>query len=590
TRLRQIITNLMGNAVKFIEEGEITVTVENSRPKAQHDGENIQDDDAVEMLFSVKDTGIGIPEDKLERIFDSFNQVDGSTTRKYGGTGLGLTISRRLCRLMGGDMWVESPAIRRLSIADLRLEDSPEIGKLNGHKSSNVVGRSVGGPGSTFYFTARFKKDPESHEVINPVDVSRLKGRRVLIVDDSENSLKIVSDIVKKAGMIPVPARTGEEALQYLQLQIDNGRFEHPKRQSEDASGVESSIEIAIIDIVMPGMSGFDLAVKISDLTGKRTKMIALSSDVAMGAAAKTKMSGFSGFVSKPVRRRGLIDLIRTVLGLREVPPANVMNRHRIKEILSHDVRVLYAEDNPVNQQLGQKMLERMGYDRVEIAADGLEAVKAVKENGPYDIILMDIQMPNMDGLEATKKIREMETDRTSIIALTANAMKGDREACLYAGMDDYLAKPFKREELQRLIRQWMHRKREDNQALAGKRILIVEDEEKMRKSIIRLFKKRLSTARLVWAEDGIDAGAKLGSFMPDVIVTDIMMPRMDGAEFIRYVRNTPRYANTGVIVITGLHREDPRVRAVRQARVDKVLYKPWENEDLILAIKEVVL
>ena len=189
--------------------------------------------------------------------------------------------------------------------------------------------------------------------------------------------------------------------------------------------------------------------------------MISLSSNPGLGAAGESQEAGFDGFVAKPVRRQVLIGLIRTVLGLGEKRSGSILTKHRVKEIMSHDVRILYAEDNPVNQKLGEKMIKRMGY-KIDIVSDGLEAVEMIKENGPYDIVLMDIQMPNMDGLEATKEIRkwEMEThdssaqslNRIPIVALTANAMAGDRERYLEAGMDDYLSKPFKREKIQRVI------------------------------------------------------------------------------------------------------------------------------------------
>ncbi|MCK4485136.1 MAG: response regulator, partial [Desulfobacterales bacterium] len=604
SRLRQIMTNLIGNAIKFTEEGEIAIEVKNAKSEIQMGEENIEDEETVELLFSVRDTGIGIPEDKLETIFESFKQVDGSTTRKYGGTGLGLTISRKLAQLMGGDMWVES-----------------------------------GGPGSTFYFTAQFKKDPESTEEIHPVDVSQLEGKPVLIVDDNETALKIVSDIVKRVGMVPITASSGEEALQHFAMRgcpqadrrnagMSSSRqaqcgMENKENLGENDLEDKSAIEIAILDIMMPGFSGHELASKVSELRG-RTKIIALSSNVTIRSAAETQESGFAGYLAKPVRRKVLIDMIRTVMGIGDKQPESIVSQHKEMEVISHDVRILYAEDNLVNQKLGLKFLERMGYDKTEIAVDGLEAVKMVKENSPYDLILMDIQMPNMDGMEAAKEIRkwekslvighsslvkektnhegrmtndspkgEMTNDRSAatripIVALTAGAMKGDREMCLDAGMDDYISKPFKREDIQRVIGEWVHRHELPAESLHEKRILIVEDEENVRNSMIRLLRRKMPATRLMEAEDGIDASTKLGSFMPDLIFVDIMMPKMDGAEFIRYVRKTERYAQTKVIAITGLHEDDPRVAAAKEAGVERVLYKPCDDHKLISEIKNV--
>jgi len=578
TRLRQIITNVIGNAAKFTKEGGIVIEVKNAE-------KTIQDQETVELFFSVIDTGIGIPEDKLKAIFESFKQVDGGTTRQYGGTGLGLTISRKLARLMGGDMWVES-----------------EPGK-----------------GSTFNFTARFKKDPEHSEPIYPVDVSRLKGKPILIVDDNEIALKIVADIVKKVGMVPVTAGNGKEALDYLKgKSLVTGYSSLAKNKLKDerpTSNVQHRTsnnvlpeakqmtndnlpEIALIDSIMPGMSGFELAEKISELTSGRTRLIAISAGVFPGSAARTQKAGFAGFVFKPVRRQVLINLIRTVLGTGEKQPKSVITSHRVMEIMAHDVRILFAEDNSVNQKLGQKMFERMGYNKITIVPDGLEAVKMVTEKGPFDIIFMDLQMPHMSGMEATKEIRKWEankaqssdvqSERIPIVALTANAMKGDREKCLEAGMDDYLSKPFKREDIQRAIGERVDKVDVQVEALDEIRILVVEDEENLRKSIIRLLKRKMPAAKLMTAGDGIDASTKLGSFMPDLILSDIKMPRMDGVEFVRYVRNTKRYAKTRIIVMTVLHEDDPRIAAVQEAGIENILYKPFEDHELILAIKQV--
>ena len=365
----------------------------------------------------------------------------------------------------------------------------------------------------------------------------------------------------------------------------------------------KSAIEIAILDIMMPEMSGYELAQRISVLTDGRTKMIAMSSRVISGATCKSKESGFAGYLVKPVRRKILINMIRTVMGIGDEQPENIVSQHKAMQVMTHDVKILYAEDNPVNQKLGQKILDRMGY-QVEIASDGMEAVKMVKEKGSYDIILMDVQMPNMNGLDATKAIRNWECGdvlkptgamqnredlkpRIPIVALTAGAMKGDREMCLDAGMDDYISKPFKREDIQRVIGEWVHKDEVPDESLHEKRILIVEDEENVRNSMIRLLRRKMPATRLMEAEDGIDASTKLGSFMPDLILVDIMMPKMDGAEFIRYVRKTERYAQTKVIAITGLHEDGPRVAAAKEAGAERVLYKPCEDEDLILTIKD---
>jgi len=573
TRLRQIITNLTGNAIKFTHQGEIIIGVTSEE----------EDEEEVTLKFYIRDTGIGIPEDMVETIFESFAQADGSTTREYGGTGLGLTISKKLAQLMGGDMWVESLAGCQSS--------------SNNHQSNRGSGV---GPGSVFYFTVRFKKDLKSSKQPAPVTSNSLKGKPILIVDDNETALNVAAAIVKRAGMLTVLTKNGEEALDYLKTgALDNRQSSFVENETNDRFP-----EVALIDISLPGISGYELAGEISATTGGKTKMIALSGNLFAGASAESKNAGFSGFIPKPVRPKVLTDLIRTILGIGEEQPEGIVTRHSVKEALSHDIKILYAEDNKVNQLLGKKMFKRMGYDNAEIAPDGLEAVNRIKNNSHYDIIFMDLQMPNMGGLEATEKIRKWETKLTDdssqliekddkpsthipIVALTANAMKGDREMCIEAGMDDYMTKPFKRGDIQGMISKWVSRAKTTPQVSKKAKILLVEDEEKMRNSIIRLLRKEMPATTILTAEDGIDASAKLGSFAPDLILTDIMMPRMDGGEFVRYVRKTNRYARTKIIAMTVLHKDDSRVLDIIDARVENVIYKTCENEDMVSTIKK---
>ncbi|MDX2442031.1 MAG: response regulator [Desulfobacterales bacterium] len=577
TRLRQIITNLTGNATKFTHEGEIVIGVSTEK----------EDEEEVTLKFYIRDTGIGIPQDKLESVFESFTQADGSKTREYGGTGLGLTISKRFAKLMGGDMWAESPTSGNTTL------NHSTILSLNQN------------PGSVFYFTAVFKKDLKSSKQPAPLNINALKGKPILIVDDNETALIVAAETVKRAGMLPVLARSGEEALDRLK---------------ENSLGTGSSLggslgkdetndhfpEVALIDIALPGISGHELACKISALTSGKTKMIALSGNLFSGASAESKKAGFSGFLPKPVRPKLLTDLIRTILGVGGKQPESIVTQHSVKEAVSHDIKILYAEDNKVNQLLGKKMFKRMGYNNVKIVPDGLEAVNRIKKNSHYDIIFMDLQMPNMGGLEATEKIRKWEVKLTvhssqliekddqpathiPIVALTSNAMKGDREMCIEAGMDDYLTKPFKREEIQGMISKWVPRAKAALQVPKKVKILLVEDEEKMCNSIIQLLRKEMPATTVMTAEDGIDASAKLGSFAPDLILTDIMMPRMDGVEFVRYVRKTDRYKKTRIIAMTVLHKDDSRVLDIIDAGVEKVIYKPCENEDMVLAVKGVL-
>ncbi len=438
TRLRRIITNLADNAVKFTKQGEILFSVSVAK----------ETDKNILLNFSVRDSGIGIPPDKFKIIFETFRQVDSSTNRKYGGSGLGLAISKELAVLMGGEMWVSSPAYNK--------EEKETYGY---------------GAGSVFHFTALFKKDL-SGKAQNPQgDISGLEGKEVLIVDDNKAALHILENIIKKAKMTPVLAKTGAEALKIIN-----------KRPTE----------VALIDLTLRDMPGTELAAKIDQLTKEKTKLIALTP--APVPASKGNKSKFAGLLSKPVRYSAVINMIKSIFGLQEKEPEKSRTIPIKNEIMAHAVKILYAEDNLVNQKLGEKMFKRMGY-QIKIAPDGLRALKLVTGRGDYDIIFMDMQMPNMDGLQATREIRKWEKTlkkditnqhaRIPIIALTANAMKGDREKCIQAGMDDYMSKPFKPEDLQKMTQKWSGKGKPVQNAVKNRRILLVEDEEKLRKSIM---------------------------------------------------------------------------------------------------------
>ena len=540
TILRQIITNLAGNAVKFMEKGEILFSVSVAK----------ETENNIFLNFSVRDSGIGIPPDKLETVFESFRQADSSTSRKYGGSGLGLTISRELAALMGGEMWVASPAYNK--------------------KEKETYGY---GPGSIFHFTARFKKDLSGKAQNSQVEISGLEGKKVLIVDDNQAALHILENIIKKAKMIPVLAKTGTEALKIIN---------------------KNPPKVVLIDLTLKDMAGTELAAKIDQLTGEKIKLIALTPDSVPGI--KGNKSKFAGLLSKPVRYSIVINMLRSIFGLQKKEPEKSRSIPIKKEVMDHAVKILYAEDNLVNQKLGEKMFKRMGY-QIKIAPDGLRAMELVTGKGAYDIIFMDMQMPNMDGLQATLEIRKWEKafkqevtnqhTRIPIIALTANAMKGDREKCIKAGMDDYMSKPFKPEDLQNMIRKWLEKEKPIQQAVKNRRILLIEDEENMRKSIMHLINRKIPGAIVICAEDGIDATAKLGSFAPDLILTDIMMPKMDGLEFVKYIRSHARYHKTGIIVITGLHEDDHKIKSVKNEVVDNVLFKPLNNDLLIEEIQK---
>jgi PAS domain S-box-containing protein len=393
-RLRQIMVNLVGNAVKFTDAGEVVVS---AVPVA-----DVADNQSLH--FTVTDTGIGIPPDKLERIFESFTQADASTTRRYGGTGLGLAISARLVNLMGGRIWVESA-----------------VGKGSSFHFTVCLGPRKGSP---------VRKVPEKPE--------HLEGVRVLVVDDNATNRRILQDMLKGWRMRPATVESGADALDML---VEAGEKGDPYR-------------LVLLDVNMPGMDGFETSERIGRIRGRDERdVIILTSSGQRGDAARCRELGIAAYLTKPVKQSSLLDAVLTVLGKTEPegeePP--LVTRHTLRET-RRPLHILLAEDNPVNLRIAVGLLEKRGHE-VCIASTGREVLAALEaeEVRPFDLILMDVQMPEMDGFEATAAIREKEkgTGRhVPIIALTARAMKGDREMCLTAGMDGYVAKPLKAEEL----------------------------------------------------------------------------------------------------------------------------------------------
>ncbi len=394
-RVRQIILNLVGNAIKFTEIGEVVLSVQS----LTHVGDELQ------LRFTVTDTGIGISPDKQAAIFEAFKQADGSMTRKYGGTGLGLTISSRLVELMGGRIWVES-----------------ELGE-----------------GSRFHFTANFKVQKSAARTVVPRDPTTLRDMRVLVVDDNATNRQILVKMLDGWHMISTVADSGAKAMVTL----------------TESKGIGRTFPLILLDAQMPEMDGFALAEYIKRHPSFRAATIMmLSSAGQRGDAMRCRELGVAAYLTKPVRQSELMDAILTALGTRaksEAKPA-LVTRHSLRESQNR-LKVLLAEDNAVNQLVALRLLERFGHT-VTVAANGKKALEAW-EKGGFDAILMDVQMPEMNGWEATQAIREKE--RTAgghipIIAMTAHAMKGDDERCFAAGMDDYLTKPIRTEELMTVL------------------------------------------------------------------------------------------------------------------------------------------
>ncbi len=390
-RLRQIVVNLVGNAIKFTEHGEVAVRV----------AKESQTDNQVDLHFAVIDTGIGIPPDKKEKLFKAFSQLDASTTRKYGGTGLGLAISSQLVQRMGGRLWVESEP----------------------------------GSGSTFHFTTRFGLSTERVQRRLPAESSRLRGLPVLAVDDNATNRRILHGMLAHWGMKPTVIAGGKQALAVL-------------RQAQQ---IGEPFALVLLDNMMPEMDGFALVEQIHqhpELTGATLMMI--SSAGRREDARRCRELGVSACMTKPIRRAELMDAILQALSFKESVTAWTRpTTHTARTPCGRRLQILLAEDNLVNQKLAVSLLEKRGH-AVEVVGNGLEALAAL-ERQSFDVVLMDVQMPEMDGLETTATIRARE--RTShghvpILAMTARAMKGDRERCLEVGMDDYVSKPLQPTEL----------------------------------------------------------------------------------------------------------------------------------------------
>jgi signal transduction histidine kinase/DNA-binding response OmpR family regulator len=385
TRLRQILVNLLSNAVKFTAEGEVVVSI-----TSRHLGERRH-----ELSFAVQDTGIGIAQDRVHRLFKSFSQLDASTTRKYGGTGLGLAISKRLSEMMGGTMWAES-----------------ELGK-----------------GSIFHFAVVAESAPRQRRVHLRGAQPELTGQRVLIVDDSPTNLRILNQQTKLWGMLPHAATSGPDALQSIRQGV--------------------AFDIGILDMQMPEMDGLTLAEEIRDHLGQESPPLVLLT--SLGRHASRQSDSFAASLTKPVKPSQLYDTLIDVLAGQPITaeePTTAPTQLDSEMGQRYPLRILLAEDNLVNQEVALHILSRLGY-RADVAANGLEVLQSL-ERQTYDVVLMDVQMPEMDGVEATRQIhnRWQAGERPHIIAVTAHAMKGDREKYMAAGMDDYVSKPVRVEEL----------------------------------------------------------------------------------------------------------------------------------------------
>ena len=391
TRLRQVLINLLNNGLKFTEQGEVVLSVATEAVPVKPDG-------PYSLRFSVCDTGIGIPPDRVDRLFQAFSQVDASTSRKYGGTGLGLAISKRLSELMGGDMWVES----------------------------------VIGVGTTFHFTIAAPAGPDLKDRAElKGEQPQLRGKRLLIVDDNRTNRRILTLQTRAWGMLPRDTGDPSEALKWV-------------RQGDP-------FDLAILDFHMPEMDGIELSRAIRDHRQAADLPLVLFSSISAREMAMEE-DQFAAFLMKPLKPSVLLNTLMNLFAgeTKRIEPEEGSGMAKLDSQLAEHLplRILLVEDNAVNQKLALRLLEQMGY-RADLAGNGLEAIQAVSRQ-KYDVVLMDVQMPEMDGLEASRRIcaRWSRGERPRIVAMTANAMQGDRERCLEAGMDDYVSKPIRVNEL----------------------------------------------------------------------------------------------------------------------------------------------
>jgi len=520
TRLRQVLVNLAGNSIKFTEKGQVAIKVESVAAENPKSGQ-----DCIELHFKVSDSGIGISSENIDKIFEKFSQEDTSTTRKFGGTGLGLNISTSLIEMMEGKLKVES-----------------EEGK-----------------GSTFHFKLSLPVGQSKPEGLEQICLD-FKNTNILVVDDNETNRFILRKSLEKWGFQVTEAQTGLQALSIL-------------------ATANPPILLAILDQTMPEMDGLELAKRIREnKTIKETKLIFLSSLISFDREIQKQLQ-ITESIMKPVKQSQLFDSILRVLTNKN-PDDEINQGKKITVVHENQTtgNILLVEDNLSNQKLTKKILEKRGY-QVDIAENGRLGVEAFIKHR-YDLILMDIYMPEMDGFEATYEIRSWEgkhnEDRIPIVALTAHAIDGYREKCLQNGMNDYVTKPIKKKILYNVIEQWLD---------ARPAVLIVDDSEDNRNLLLHQLKRK-SDYQLITANNGEEAVNIFKRRLISLILMDMEMPIMDGYTATRKIRGLENGQNIPIIALTAHHGKNELDKCL-EAGANEFLTKPIRKQKLFETIEQ---
>ena len=511
TKIRQILINLMGNAIKFTEEGEVFLKVNNL----------MEDKEYIHLELRVIDTGIGMTPAQCKKIFKPFQQADSSTTRKYGGTGLGLSISKGMVEAMGGELQVKS--------------------KVN--------------EGTEFFFELKFKKASK----LAARQINRVQGTgTALIIDDNENSRKVLRYHLEKMGIEVVDFPGYDEAV----TEIAGKNF-----------------DISFIDLMMPGKDGFEVLKLLKEASISR-KYIAQTAMVRPQMQGRIRESIFDTYLSKPVRPETLNRVVSDVFLTTKVE----LPQEKEQEFEEISLNILVAEDNPINQKLIHKVLTKMSHN-VVVAENGKICIDELHKN-KYDIVFMDMLMPVMDGVTATKEIRKIAKFKdVPIIAMTANAMSEFKTECLNSGMNDFVAKPVRRERLWQVFNKFCYEKPLPTYS-EQPRVLIIEDDRVIQKIISYFFETKMPTVSWKIASDGVEACTLIGSMRPHLILSDVLMPNMDGVEVVKYLRSNDEYKDTAVVVLTTLEEGHDKILELRKLGVIDIFKKPLKNHVLFHTIR----